>query len=184
MSGGRPRRRLVILSVVVAGFSSLLTGCTGIESAAPGCTGDSRRLALVAQSVPGAAYLPCVGPLPAGWSTAAVHISSGRTHFRLESDRSRPVDVELLDRCDVSGATPTTPRADGVRTYRRLDSITPRYRGTLFDVFAGGCLTYRFDFQRGAHITLTEEFQTAAGLRSRRDLALELRRDLGVDLDR
>lgn len=184
MSGGRPGYRAASLGAMVATFAFVLPGCARMEAAAPGCEGDSRRLALVAQSVPTAAYLPCVATLPAGWSTARLHVTSGQTRFSLESDRSRPVEVELVESCDISGATPTTPRGDGVRTYRRLDSITPRYQGTLLDVFAGGCVSYRFDFQRGPHIVLSEEFQAAAGLRSRRDLAFELRRTVGVDLDR
>ena len=35
--------------------------------------------------------------------------------------------------------------------------MSPRFAGTLFDVFPGGCVTYAFDFARGRHITLTDD---------------------------
>ena len=85
--------------------------------------------------------------------------------------------------CDVSGAVATTPRAEGVRTSIRLQTISPRYTGTLTDVFAGGCVTYRFDFARGPHIALMEQLSATVGLFPRRELGVELRDQLGVDLD-
>ena len=62
-------------------------------------------------------------------------------------------------------------------------SITPRYTGTLSDVFPGGCVTYAFDFVRGPHIALMEELGAAVGLYSRRQLRLDLQDRLGVELD-
>lgn len=65
----------------------------------------------------------------------------------------------------------------------QVDSISPRYAGTLFDVFPGGCVTYEFDFERGAHISLMEELQQAIDLYPRRELRLAVRDQLGVDID-
>lgn len=159
-------------------------GCASVPPAAPTCTADS-RLAIVAQSVTGAAYVPCIRTLPTGWEVTGFHVARGHTDYRLLSDRAdgRPVAVALRARCSTSGATPTTPRADGVQTYLRLTSVSPRYAGTMSDVFPGGCVTYEFNFRRGPHIALMEDLTTAVGLFSRRELRFELHRDLGVELD-
>ncbi len=93
------------------------------------------------------------------------------------------MEVELASTCDVSDAVPTTPRAEGVRTFIRLATISPRYSGTLTDLFPGGCVTYRFDFARGPHIALMEELGATVDLYSRRQLRLDLRHQLGVELD-
>lgn len=173
------------LVAVVAGVALSLSGCApGIEGAAPGCD-SATRLAIVAQSVPGAAYVPCVRDLPAGWRAASFNVQNGSTRFSLVSDRApeSPVRVALLAACDVRGATPTTPRADGARTFLQVDTIDPRFSGTLFDVFPGGCVTYRFNFPRGTHISLTEDFESAVGLMSRRELRLHVDHQLGVKLD-
>jgi hypothetical protein len=105
--------------------------------------------------------------------------------FTLDPNRSgaRPVKVEFRSTCDVTDAIPITPRADGVRTTMRLEGISPRYSGTITDVFPGGCVSYRFDFARGPHIALMEDLATTVDLYSRRQLRLDLRHQLGVELD-
>jgi hypothetical protein len=169
------------LAAVILTFG--VSGCGATNQAAPTCQ-SINGLALVAQSVPSAAYIPCLQPLPAGWTAGRFDAASGHTHFSLTSDRAggRPVRVELRSACDVTGATPTTPRDIGVRTYTRLTSLSPRYAGTLFDVFAGGCVTYQFDFQRGPHIALMEEFEASVAFYPRQQLTLDLHRRLGVTL--
>ena len=84
-------------------------------AAMPRCEA-SQRLGIVAQSVPGAAYLPCIADLPPGWSLESFDVDDDGTHFSLRSDRSdRPVDVELAASCDVGSATPVEPRDEGGR---------------------------------------------------------------------
>ena len=184
----RPARRhkTAALSLAVASLFVLMGsgGCASVTAAAPAC-GAVERLALVAQSVPGSSYVPCLGVLPAGWTAESFRATNGHSQFALASDRSggRRVDIKLVPACDVREATPTSPRAPGVRTYTRLRSISPRYSGMLLDVFAGGCVTYRFDFQRGPHIALMQEFEGAVGLYPRHELSVELRKRIGVTLD-
>lgn len=163
--------------------SSLLTGCGVSTAVAPRCTA-LERLGLVAQSVPSSTYIPCVTTLPPGWQSSGFTVRNGQTRFDLLSDRAqgRVVAVALRAGCSVGASTPIPPRTPGGRTYVRLTSITPRYAGTLYDVFPGGCVTYRFDFRRGPHIELMAQLQASVGLVARAQLRLALRRELGIDL--
>ena len=178
----RARRGALLSGTIVVG--ALLSGCGSLAPAAPRCS-DPVRLAVVAQSVPTAGYVPCVEQLPAGWQVTEFRAERGGTSFSLLSDRAegRPVDVRLSRRCSVSGAAPQPPRTAGGRTYLRLRSITPRYAGTRLDVFPGGCVTYRFDFVRGPHIALMDELLVAVELVPRRELRLQLRQQLDAELD-
>jgi hypothetical protein len=174
-------RRSLAFAVILL-LALALVGCTSTSETAPDCRAD-QRLGLVAQSVPRASYMPCIAGLRAGWHTANFDAETGRTKFDLASDRAgQPVVVDFRAHCHVGGATAIAPRADGVRTHLRLRSISPRYAGTLYDVFPGGCVMYRFDFERGPHIALMEDFQASIGLFSRRELRLKLRRDAGITL--
>ena len=176
------RRRIVALAaaVVLAG-----SGCSTLAEPAPACVPD-QRLGLVAQSVPTAAYVPCVTRLPAGWRTTEVDVESGATELSLLSDRAggRDTVVRLTASCAIGAASPFPPRGDGVRSYLAVRSTSPDYAGTLYDVFAGGCVTYDFAFERGVHISLLEDLQDLVVLYPRRQLRLDLRDRYGVELDR
>ncbi len=130
-----------------------LAGCAWTQDPVPRC-GDPQRMAIIAQSVPTASYVPCARHLPQGWRISGFGPARGGTRFLLESDRApgRPVTVQLRPRCAVAGASPTTRRADGVLTYIQPASISPSYAGNLFDVFPGGCVIYSFNFKQRPHI--------------------------------
>ncbi len=167
--------------LLVAG--AVLTGCAGASRTMPGCDADG-RLGIVAQSVPGAAYVPCVAELPAGWSFAGLRVNHRGTRIKLESDRAdRTVEVTLSATCDITGATPIAPSDPGTRTYQRIESIDPRYAGEFIDVFPGGCVTTRYDFARGAHVALITELQQIVGLYSRQQLSQELAAAFDIELD-
>lgn len=178
----RVRASAGALVALVLGLSS--AGCSRLQGAAPACEA-SQSLALVAQSVPQATFVPCIEQLASGWKSTSFRAVSGHARFVLVPSTAggRPVPVQLVRGCNVSGAPPTTPRAPGVRTYRHLESISPRYRGTLYDVFPGGCVTYDFNFARGPHIALTEGFQASVALMSRTELRFRLHKKLGLTLD-
>ena len=173
-----------LLATVMLAAGATLTGCAGFGDTVPGC-GDPLRLAIIAQSVPSASYLPCVRSLPQGWSTSGFDPSQDGTSFLLNSDRSpgQPVTVRLTATCTTGGAGPSPPRAPGVLTYTRLDSISPRFAGRLYDVFPGGCVSYAFDFALGSQIALMEQFEEAVGLYPRQQLRLVLKQKLGVELN-
>ena len=182
--GNPGRRRLAAaLATAVLIAAGALTGCGAVGGTVPGC-GDPLKLALIAQSVSGASYVPCITELPEGWSTSGFDPASGGTSFTLDSDRSpgRPVTVRLSATCATVGASPSPPRAPGVLSYTRLTSISPRFAGTLYDVFPGGCVSYQFDFTLGEHIALMEQFQSAVGLYPVQQLRLVLKQKLGVEI--
>jgi len=174
----------VLLATVTLAAGAALTGCAASSGTVPGC-GDPLRLAIIAQSVPSASYLPCILDLAAGWNTSGFNPTQDGTSFLLNSDRSpgQPVTVRLTATCDVSGASPSPSRAPGVLTYTRLGSIRPRFAGTLYDVFPGGCVSYGFDFALGSQIALVEQFEDAIGLYSRQQLRLVLKQKLGIELN-
>lgn len=177
-------RRRRALALALAAVSGLLTSCTTVAGSVPECE-PGQRLAVVAQSVPTASYVPCLQDVSEEWGSRGFRAGRGGTRFTLVPDRpgSRPVRVEFHAACEATGGVATTPRAEGVRTSIRLQAISPRYTGTLTDVFAGGCVTYRFDFARGPHIALMEQLTSTVGLFPRRELGLEIHDQYGVDLD-
>lgn len=176
------RLRALVATLVLAAAAAL-TGCGSLSDTVPACA-DPLRMAIIAQSMPGASYLPCIHDLPPGWDTSAFDPFRGGTSFQLDSDRSpgRPVTVRLTPACQTAGASPSPARAPGVLTYTRLRSISPRFAGTLYDVFPGGCVSYQFDFALGSQIVLMEEFEEAVGLYPRQQLRLVLKQKLGVEL--
>lgn len=183
---GRPMPGLLsaLVATVMLAAAAALTGCGGFSDTVPACA-DPLRVAIIAQSVPGAAYLPCIHDLPPGWSTSGFAPSRDGTSFQLNSDRApgQPVTVRLTASCQAAGASLSPPRASGVLTYTRLGSISPRFAGTLYDVFPGGCVSYSFDFGLGSQIALMEQFEEAVGLYPRQQLRLVIKQRLGVELD-
>lgn len=177
------RARICLAAAVLVPLVSV-TACSVTRDEAPQC-GSVERVAIIAQSVPSASYVPCLLRLPAGWTSGRFQVRSGRTSYTLTSDRApgHPVVVELRDRCRPVGATPIAARTPGGRTALRVREIDPRYAGTMFDVFPGGCVTYRFDFARGSHIALMAELQSAVGFVTRIELRRLLQDRLGVELD-
>jgi hypothetical protein len=159
------------------------TSCADREDTMPRCDASS-RLALVAQSVPGASYVPCIAELPTGWSFEEAEISDSGSTIRLGSDRAdQPIIVALRPSCEIGDATPVAPSHEAMRTYQRVDSIDPRYSGAFIDLFPGGCIESQYDFERGPHIALITDLQRAVGTSSRRQLRQDLERDLGIQLD-
>ena len=184
---GQRGAHAVLAAMIAAMFAAVtaLTGCAAASSdTAPGCD-DPLRLAIIAQSLPTATYVPCLRDLPEGWSSSGFDATQSGTSFLLDSDRSpeRPVRVQLTATCRPGIASPSPPRAPGVLTYTRLTSVTPRFTGTVYDVFPGGCVSYAFDFALGSQIALMEQFEGAVGLYPRQQLQLIVKQKLGVELN-
>jgi hypothetical protein len=177
------RRARVLGAVVVALVTGACTAVVAPIGPPPRCE-PSPRLAIIAQSVETAAYLPCIADLPPGWSFTRLEVSDAGTTISLASDRAdRAVEVELVPSCNVSGATPIEPSDEGVRTYNRVETINPRFAGRTLDVFPGGCVVTTYSFERGPHVALITELTDAVSLFSRRELRQGLEAKLGVRLD-
>ena len=131
---------------------ALGAGCGRVESqAAPTCVPKGAdTLALVAQSVPTAAKVPCIANYPAGWHFASLSVRNGRTLFTLDSDRAgiSAVKVSLQPRCDVEGATEIPSEEPGTRRFERIISVVNDFQAVRSYAFDCGCITYRFDFDR------------------------------------
>jgi hypothetical protein len=106
----------------------------------------SQSLVLTAQSVPTAALLPCLYPLPAGWTFHEMQAQKGKTRIVLDFGRAadRALTVTLTRNCDVRGAARTNSDHAGARRYDRHETGTSGYRGERYYLFSGGCVAYRF----------------------------------------
>jgi hypothetical protein len=183
---GRSRLGAVLFLIGTLGACGSLT----VTGPPPECEAG-RRLALLAQAVPTATFIPCVvadeEQRPAGWSYGALDVERGRARFWLDSDRGglRAVEVELAESCDTRGATlDRTAGTSGVERYLRVSSVSARMAGTAYDEFDGGCVSYHFDFERTpAANELFQGFQSMVGLFPREQLRDELDDDLGLELD-
>jgi len=154
----------------VAAISAFGGGCGRVEShTAPTCVPKGAdTLALVAQSVPTAAKVPCIANYPAGWHFASLSVRNGRTLFTLDSDRAgiSAVKVSLQPRCDVQGATEIPSEEPGTRRFERIISVVNDFQAVRSYVFDGGCITYRFDFDRQGR-ALVNEVSVAIGFMDR-----------------
>ena len=161
----------VALAALVLGSS--VAGCAARykPALAPGCR-KSETLVLMAQSVPSADLVPCIANLPAGWRFEDLDVRRGTSSFGLDSDRAgdRAVVVRLFPTCRVAGATEIASDEVGTRRFERVESVVGEYRGTRYYLFPGGCVTYRFDFERQG-LALVNEVSLAVGFITREEIA-------------
>src|SRR5512133_457433 len=131
-------------SVIIYSFTTNEAGKTPLQNTNLSC-GDLEPLWLEAQAVPSASQVPCVRPLPVGWSVAMVTVNDGRSVLTLDHDRAGPAAlvVRLTAACDPSGAVQGPSATTGVRHYQRIQSPTGQFTATWYDQFPGGCVTSR-----------------------------------------
>jgi hypothetical protein len=173
-------RRLLVAAVACL----LLAGCVQpgstdfSQAREPACRYQGRQgtalVILMAQAVPSASQLPCVELLPAGWRVSDVFVRNGRVRFSLDSDRvgSQAVRVVLEQFCAIgpSGRVTRVPSDHpGTRRYQEVVSIEPgkRYRGAVYYLFPGGCVTYRLDFRSDEQARPLGEVSLALGFVAR-----------------
>lgn len=157
-----------VLALVVAGLA--LGGCGQVEGqVSPTCVPKGAdTLALVAQSVPTATKIPCISSFPAGWHFASLSVRNGETRFTLDSDRAgiSAVRVTLRRNCELEGATEIPSDEPGTRRFERIISVVDDFQAVRSYAFAGGCITYRFDFDRQGR-ALVNEVSVAIGFMDR-----------------
>ena len=118
---------------------------------APTC-GTGHSIILAAQAVPSAALVPCAAALPAGWQVHdGADIASGHATFWLDSDVAggQAFAITLSATCDVSGAQQVRSDQPGTRRFDRPLSQQPQFAELRFYTFAGGCVSYQFNFSGG-----------------------------------
>jgi hypothetical protein len=132
---------------------------------------------LMAQSVPTAAWLPCVRQVPAGWTFSELLAKDGETTIRFLSDRDGDAALTVLLRtdCDLAGASEVPSEQPEMRRWERVTRITSGYGGERHYVFTGGCVTFRFDLRGMTRAEPVATITEAIGFISRQTLARQVR---------
>jgi tRNA A-37 threonylcarbamoyl transferase component Bud32/membrane-associated phospholipid phosphatase len=150
------------------------------------CT-ELEPLWLLAQSVPSASLVPCVGSLPPGWSVGEVTVNNGRSVIRLNHDRAGTgvLVVRLTAGCDTRGAVPVSSNQPQVRSYQRTQSLTPTLSVTRLDRFPGGCVTTQAAVPAANRAEVASQLATIVGYTTRQALqqALDQRSGGRLQLD-
>jgi hypothetical protein len=93
------------------------------------------RLLLIAQSVPDATMIPCLGPLPPGWAFRHATVRSDRAELVVETDTfDLGVEITLVEACDLDAADPVATNEPDLALYISDDGRTYSYP------FDGGCV--------------------------------------------
>lgn len=135
------------VALLVLAISVMVAACTPQEreewsnGPAPRCETTSRgRLLLMAQSVPSATLIPCVGELPRGWEFRAAHSDSTKSVLDFENDTfDLDADVVLAPACDVSEADEIESSRPGTRLFVSGSGETMSF------TFDGGCIAFGFE---------------------------------------
>jgi hypothetical protein len=142
---------------------------------------------LLAQSVPSASLVPCLGPLPAGWSVGPVTVNDGRSVIHLNHDRAgtNVLVIELTAGCNPQGAVQASSTQPQVRRYERIDRQTPRYQAVVLDQFPGGCVTTQAPVPAANQTEINSELAPILHYTTRQALqqALDQRSDGRLRLD-
>jgi hypothetical protein len=182
------RHRLVATAVVALAAAGCSNGGTvTLVDATPECE-PGRRLAVLAQAVPTAAYVPCIADEDSPWRFTSLTVEKGRARLSLVyiDPEGRSARVQLTRRCDVSGASEQPPVAGepDVDHYVRTSTLSPRMAGVAYAVFDGGCVATEFDLPRNADASeRLLDLDTTVGLYPRERLSAELDREFHLDLD-
>ena len=146
------RRAALWAGVALAGFL-LVTNIPGLvrgnftpDTELPATSLGCRSLEglwIEAQSVPTAALLPCVRPLPLGWTLARANGGSGRSVITLDNDRAGTgaLQLTLTARCPAGGATQVRSVIPGVRRFAARQTAGGGFSASWYDLFPGGCVT-------------------------------------------
>ncbi len=137
--------------------------------------GEPEPLWLEAQSVPSASLVPCLNPLPAGWTLGSANVRNGWSEFTLDHDRvgRKALVVRLAAACDTTGAIQRSTQQPGARRYER-PQLGPAGRGTTwYTVFPGGCVTAQFPAS-DTYAGFTDEASSALSFATRDSLDQEL----------
>ena len=161
-------------------------GAEGFEvSRQPVCElqGSARvpLLVLMAQAVPTASQLPCVDldNLTAEWNVSDMFVRNGRARFALDSihDIDHHAVVVVLERtCRFGKVTRVPSDHPGIQRYHEVNEIRAgAFRGAIYYLFRGGCVTYRLDFRGGEQARPLGDVVLALGFVARDAVAAAVR---------
>jgi hypothetical protein len=154
------RRAALWAGVALAGFL-LITNIPGLVrgnfSSATSLPGTSlgchpmEALWVEAQAVPSAALLPCVRPLPLGWTFARGDAGSGRSVITLDNDRAGPGALQLIltAHCPAGDTSQVAAAIPGVRRFQARRPAGGSFTSSCYDLFPGGCVTIKLHSQSG-----------------------------------
>jgi hypothetical protein len=177
---------LLGLVLALAGCSSDTTATTQQPTCSEGGDAAANGVLLMAQSVPTAAWVPCLSTaLPLGWSFHHLDARSDGSTFSLDSDRDgqQAIEVRLEGSCDTAGSTEIPTDREGLERYERVTRTTPTFEGERYYVFDGGCITFDFRLNgdsRGEPLALATQ---SIGAVSRSDLIDQVHEDSGGRLN-
>jgi hypothetical protein len=191
MSTTRPRtgvaRAWGPIAVALVASGMVVSGCAASHYQQVSCSGRSRQsiFLLEAQAVPSATLIPCILPLPGGWSYGGSQVRSGLARFWLDSDRAgtHAAEVRLTRTCDLAGATELPLRSPpaGLRGYEQPTARQPPSTLRYF-VFPGGCVTERLSFTRQSAPALYDQADQFLGFTPRTVYVHGVRDDEGLTL--
>jgi hypothetical protein len=174
---------LLALVAGLAGCASDTTATTRLPTCSHGHHGGAAHgVVLMAQSVPSAAWVPCLSTaLPLGWSFEHLDARNDVSRFWLNSDRDgqKAIEVRLEGSCNTDGATEIPTDREGLARFERVTLTTPRFEGERYYVFDGGCITFVFQLSgdsRGEPLALATQ---SIGAISRTDLLDQVREESG-----
>jgi membrane-associated phospholipid phosphatase len=151
----------------------------------PTC-GTGKVMIVMAQAVPSATAVPCVASLPAGWTVGGVRVSRGEGRFWLDSDQAgeHAVDVTLRapSACDLTGSHEVASDEPGARRFERPTQLPPGLRSIRMYVVDGGCVIYRFAFDRETTASAIGVLDAGLGFQPRAALVEEIRSRSGLSL--
>jgi hypothetical protein len=143
-------------------------------------------LLLMAQAVPTASQLPCVDMdnLTSEWMVTDVFVRNGRARFALDSIHQldhHAVEVVLERTCRFGKVTRVPSDHPGLQRYQEVNEIRSgqEFRGAIYYLFRGGCVTYRLDFRGGEQARPLGDVVLALGFVPRDAVAAALRKDSG-----
>lgn len=170
----------LVARVLVGG--ALVAGCAvqpsdvGVRAdCAPADGHVNPLLVLMAQAVPTASQVPCVGVVPSAWRRSTVEVRDGRASFAFSSSSTSGPDgpvltVVMTRHCDVSGATEVPSDEPGTSRFERLKGVAGGYAGERFYLYPGGCTTLDFDLPAEGRVQQVGEASLAVGFVSRTSL--------------
>ena len=131
--------------------------------------------------------MPCLRPLPPGWTFASANVRNGWSQLTLNHDRvgTRALVIRLTATCDPGSAIQRPANQPGARRYERPQPGRSEPGTTWYTLFPGGCVTTQFHPASSTHAGFADEVNSALGFTSRHglDQTLEARSNGRLHLD-